>query len=79
MMEYDEHGEYTGNTLMQCPQHTSILYDSANSLYYTGGNTPEHACGLRRPGECVDTTSQYCNSGGDFVCPSGFEITTGTQ
>lgn len=25
IMEQDAHGEYTGNTLMQCPQHTSIL------------------------------------------------------
>lgn len=74
-LEYDEHTEYTGITADQCPQHTSILKD-ATGAFYTGGDSPIHACFLRRPGECVDTESQYCNSGGDFKCPSGFRLKT---
>ena len=76
-MEMDYHEEYTGITLRQCPQHTSIINNAAGTEY-TGGNSPDHSCFLRRLGECVDTTSNYCNSGGDFKCPSGFVLTSGT-
>ena len=76
-MEMDEHEEYTGITLRQCPQHTSIINNVAGTEY-TGGNSPDHSCFLRRLGECVDTTSNYCNSGGDFKCPSGFVLTSST-
>ena len=48
-------------------------------MNYVGGANPEDACKLRRLGECVDTLSEFCNSGGDWICPSGFEITTGTK
>ena len=78
-MEMDPHGEYTGITLTQCPQHTSILQLADGSTKYTGGNSPDHSCFLRRLGECVDTTSNYCNSGGDFKCPSGFVLTSGAK
>ena len=77
-LEYDPMGEGTGIKLDQCPQHTSILQD-ATGTDYVGGDSPIGSCFLRRQGECVDTTSQYCNSGGDFICPAGHQLTTGTQ
>ena len=49
------------------------------STTYEGGANPIDACFLRKKGECVDTESEYCNSGGDFMCPSGFTLTSGTQ
>ena len=72
-LEYDRHEETTRITLMQCPQHASIIDDAAGNEY-TGGNSPIHSCFLRRQGECVDNESEYCNSGGDFKCPSGFKL-----
>jgi len=73
----DPFEKYTGITLMECPQHTWILKDAANAEY-VGGSGME-ACTLRRLGECIDSESQYCNSGGDFICPPGFELTSGTK
>ena len=70
----DPMGEGTDIVLDQCPQYTSILSDNAGSEY-TGGNSAIGSCFLRRQGECVDdVTSNYCNSGGDFICPTGFKF-----
>ena len=76
-IEYDEHGEYTGLNLKQCPQHTSILKDKTGTEY-VGGDREEHACFLRRLGECEQSTSNYCNSGGEFTCADGFKFNAAT-
>jgi len=37
-----------------------------------GGTSSYYACHIKDLGSCKDSTSDYCNNGQDYMCPSGF-------
>jgi hypothetical protein len=37
-----------------------------------GGTNAHHTCHIKDLGSCIDSTSDYCNSGQDYMCPDGF-------
>ena len=84
MVENDLLDDYTGITLKQCPQFTSIQKDKGGNAFLGGSN--HEACTIRRLNECMDQTGsthndkpEYCMGGADYICPNGFKLTSAAK